>query len=75
MNIELLKKKNPDFKDAEFEYDKIFYVKEVEKMSKSKYNVINPDDICYNYGADTLRLYEMFLGLLNNLTMEYFWNN
>ena len=65
LNIELLKKKNPDFKDAEFEYDKIFYVeREVEKMSKSKYNVINPDDICYNYGADTLRLYEMFLGPL-----------
>ena len=65
LNIELLKKKNPDFKDAAFEYDKIFYVdREVEKMSKSKYNVINPDDICFNYGADTLRLYEMFLGPL-----------
>jgi leucyl-tRNA synthetase len=61
----LLKKMNPDFKDADFEYDKTFYVdREVEKMSKSKYNVINPDDICYNYGADTLRLYEMFLGPL-----------
>ena len=34
----------------------------IEKMSKSKYNVVNPDDICNNYGADTLRLYEMFLG-------------
>ena len=65
LNIELLKKKNPDFKDAAFEYEKIFYVdREVEKMSKSKYNVINPDDICFNYGADTLRLYEMFLGPL-----------
>ena len=31
-------------------------------MSKSKYNVVNPDDICEQYGADTLRLYEMFLG-------------
>lgn len=37
---------------------------EVEKMSKSKYNVVNPDDICNEYGADTLRLYEMFLGPL-----------
>jgi leucyl-tRNA synthetase len=36
--------------------------REVQKMSKSKYNVVNPDDICENYGADTLRLYEMFLG-------------
>ncbi len=38
--------------------------REVEKMSKSKYNVVNPDDICSEYGADTLRLYEMFLGPL-----------
>ncbi len=42
-----------------------FYTKqEVEKMSKSKYNVVNPDDIVVNYGADTLRMYEMFLGPL-----------
>ncbi|GGD90199.1 leucine--tRNA ligase [Planktosalinus lacus] len=39
-------------------------VREVEKMSKSKYNVVNPDDICDQYGADTLRMYEMFLGPL-----------
>ncbi|WP_395066593.1 class I tRNA ligase family protein, partial [Flavobacterium sp.] len=38
--------------------------REVEKMSKSKYNVVNPDNICNEYGADTLRLYEMFLGPL-----------
>ncbi|ARN72101.1 leucine--tRNA ligase [Nonlabens tegetincola] len=38
--------------------------REVEKMSKSKFNVVNPDDICEQYGADTLRLYEMFLGPL-----------
>ncbi|WP_395046967.1 class I tRNA ligase family protein [Flavobacterium sp.] len=38
--------------------------REVEKMSKSKYNVVTPDDICEEYGADTLRLYEMFLGPL-----------
>jgi leucyl-tRNA synthetase len=39
-------------------------VREIEKMSKSKYNVVTPDDICTEYGADTLRLYEMFLGPL-----------
>ena len=38
--------------------------REVEKMSKSKYNVVNPDEICEQYGADSLRLYEMFLGPL-----------
>ncbi|OOG63762.1 DUF559 domain-containing protein [Flavobacterium sp. A45] len=42
----------------------ITVVREVEKMSKSKYNVVTPDDICNEYGADTLRLYEMFLGPL-----------
>ncbi|MFN3755946.1 MAG: leucine--tRNA ligase [Flavobacterium sp.] len=52
--------------DAEFvlENDKYIVGREVEKMSKSKYNVVNPDDICTEYGADTLRLYEMFLGPL-----------
>nr|MCU0349669.1 class I tRNA ligase family protein [Flavobacterium sp.] len=55
-----------DFKDAEFilEDGKYIVGREVEKMSKSKYNVVNPDDICNEYGADTLRLYEMFLGPL-----------
>lgn len=64
-----------DYKDAEFIYEdaardssrtvRTFIVgREVEKMSKSKYNVVNPDDICNEYGADTLRLYEMFLGPL-----------
>jgi leucyl-tRNA synthetase len=43
---------------------KIKVSREVEKMSKSKYNVVTPDDICNEYGADTLRLYEMFLGPL-----------
>ena len=42
----------------------MFTIQEVEKMSKSKYNVVNPDDIVSKYGADTLRLYEMFLGPL-----------
>lgn len=55
-----------DYKDAEFilEGGKYIVGREVEKMSKSKYNVVNPDDICNEYGADTLRLYEMFLGPL-----------
>ncbi|MFN3942957.1 MAG: leucine--tRNA ligase [Flavobacterium sp.] len=44
--------------------EKVLLSVEVEKMSKSKYNVVNPDDICNEYGADTLRLYEMFLGPL-----------
>jgi leucyl-tRNA synthetase len=62
-------KKHPlysDYKDAEFllENGKYIVGREVEKMSKSKYNVVNPDDICNDYGADTLRLYEMFLGPL-----------
>ncbi|AJR02646.1 leucine--tRNA ligase [Siansivirga zeaxanthinifaciens] len=43
---------------------KIIVSREVEKMSKSKYNVVNPDQICIDYGADSLRLYEMFLGPL-----------
>ncbi|MDT7828526.1 class I tRNA ligase family protein [Pricia sp. S334] len=47
------------------EQEGVFIVhREVEKMSKSKYNVVNPDDICEEYGADSLRLYEMFLGPL-----------
>ncbi|PHQ29792.1 leucine--tRNA ligase [Leeuwenhoekiella nanhaiensis] len=57
------------FEFGEFEVSQekndIFLVsREVEKMSKSKYNVVNPDDICEEYGADTLRMYEMFLGPL-----------
>ena len=51
---------NPEYKDAIIPENYIVG-REVEKMSKSKYNVVNPDDICNNYGADTLRLYEMFL--------------
>ncbi|KAF2331047.1 leucine--tRNA ligase [Flavobacterium ginsenosidimutans] len=54
------------FIDADVIYENNKYVvgREVEKMSKSKYNVVTPDDICAEYGADTLRLYEMFLGPL-----------
>lgn len=54
-----------DYSSVKFIYNNKFLVgREVEKMSKSKYNVVNPDDICNEYGADTLRLYEMFLGPL-----------
>ncbi|NUM51292.1 MAG: leucine--tRNA ligase [Flavobacteriales bacterium] len=46
--------------------DKFYTKPEVEKMSKSKFNVVNPDELCEKYGADTLRLYEMFLGPLED---------
>ena len=54
----------PEFAEATFELEKgqLIAKREVEKMSKSKYNVVNPDDICDQYGADTLRMYELFLG-------------
>ena len=55
---------NPEYKDAEFILENGEYIcgYAVEKMSKSMFNVVNPDDIVERYGADTLRLYEMFLG-------------
>ena len=55
----------PEFKEARIvtnEAGHYIISQAIEKMSKSKYNVVNPDDICERYGADTLRLYEMFLG-------------
>ena len=67
LNTEAFKNWRSDFSDAEFiteENGKFYVAREVEKMSKSKYNVVSPDDICEEYGADTLRLYEMFLGPL-----------
>ena len=66
LDLEGLKKWQPDFKEAEFilEDGKYIVGREVEKMSKRWYNVVNPDDICQEYGADTLRMYEMFLGPL-----------
>ena len=65
LDIEKTRQWMPDFADAEFVTNaegKYIVNQAIEKMSKSKYNVVNPDDICNNYGADTLRLYEMFLG-------------
>ncbi|KAF2341270.1 leucine--tRNA ligase [Flavobacterium tistrianum] len=67
LNIEKFKTWREDFNTAEFILDengKYIVGREVEKMSKSYYNVVTPDDICAEYGADTLRLYEMFLGPL-----------
>ncbi len=66
LDIEAFKNWRPEFKDAEFVLeDGVYKVgRDVEKMSKSKYNVVNPDNICAQYGADSLRLYEMFLGPL-----------
>ena len=66
LDLDKFKAWRPEFKDTEFilEDGKYITEREVEKMSKSKYNVVNPDDICEEYGADCLRLYEMFLGPL-----------
>src|SRR5690554_1615384 len=67
LDVEKFKTWRPENITAEYVYESnnVFKVnREVEKMSKSKYNVVNPDDICNEYGADTLRLYEMFLGQL-----------
>ncbi|MDO6854839.1 class I tRNA ligase family protein [Cellulophaga lytica] len=74
LNIEAFKNWREEYKDAIFigengevidgDNDKYIVGREVEKMSKSKYNVVSPDSICEEYGADSLRLYEMFLGPL-----------
>ena len=66
LDIDEFIKWQPQFAGSEFilEDDKYICGWEVEKMSKSKYNVQNPDDLIEKYGADTLRLYEMFLGPL-----------
>ncbi len=64
LDIEAFKQWSPEYTNAEFilENDKYICGWAIEKMSKSMYNVVNPDDIVNDYGADTLRLYEMFLG-------------
>jgi leucyl-tRNA synthetase len=66
LDMEKFKAWQPEFADAEFILENGKYICgwAVEKMSKSMYNVVNPDDIIEKYGADTLRLYEMFLGPL-----------
>ncbi len=66
LDIEKFKNWLPDYANADFILEDGKYVCgwAVEKMSKSMYNVVNPDDIVVRYGADTLRLYEMFLGPL-----------
>ena len=66
LDIEKFKNWNPEYKNAEFILEDGKYICgwAVEKMSKSMFNVVNPDDIVEKYGADTLRLYEMFLGPL-----------
>ncbi|GGG61559.1 leucine--tRNA ligase [Epilithonimonas arachidiradicis] len=66
IDVEKLRVWRPEFNNAEFilEDGKLITEREVDKMSKRTYNVVNPDDICNEYGADGLRLYEMFLGPL-----------
>lgn len=66
LDVEAFRNWNPEYKTAEFILEDGKYVCgwAIEKMSKSMFNVVNPDDIVEKYGADTLRLYEMFLGPL-----------
>lgn len=66
LDVEAFKKWKPDFGDAEFILEKGKYIcgSAIEKMSKSYFNVINPDTVVEKYGADTFRMYEMFLGPL-----------
>jgi len=66
LDLDAFRAWRPDYKDAEFVLEDGKYICgwAVEKMSKSMFNVVNPDDIVERYGADTLRLYEMFLGPL-----------
>ena len=66
LDLEAFRAWRPEFRDAEFILEDGKYVCgwAIEKMSKSMYNVVNPDYIVENYGADTLRMYEMFLGPL-----------
>jgi leucyl-tRNA synthetase len=89
LNIEEFRKWRAEFANAEFELEdgNYFCGWEIEKMSKSKYNVVNPDDVINKYGADCFRMYEMFLGPIEqskpwNMTgiegvskfLKRFWN-
>ncbi|MBP6455512.1 MAG: leucine--tRNA ligase [Chitinophagaceae bacterium] len=73
LDIEKLKAWRNEFEDFDFELENEKYIcgEAFEKMSKSKYNVVNPDDIVAEYGADTFRMYEMFLGPIE---MSKPWN-
>jgi leucyl-tRNA synthetase len=64
LNIEEFKKSKPEYANIEFVQEEGKYIcgVEIEKMSKSKFNTVNPDDLVIKYGADTFRMYEMFLG-------------
>jgi leucyl-tRNA synthetase len=64
LDTEAFKKWKPDYANSEFILEDGKYIcgSEVEKMSKSKFNTVNPDDLVLKYGADTFRMYEMFLG-------------
>ena len=66
LDLEAFKNWMPDYANAEFILEDGEYICgwAVEKMSKSMFNVVNPDNVCNDYGADTLRMYEMFLGPL-----------
>ena len=66
LDTEAFKRWMPDFANAEFILEDGEYIcgNAIEKMSKSMFNVVNPDSVCERYGADTLRMYEMFLGPL-----------
>ncbi len=66
LDLEAFRQWNPEYRNAEFILENGEYICgwAIEKMSKSMFNVVNPDTICTNYGADTLRMYEMFLGPL-----------
>ena len=66
LDLEAFRQWNPEYKNAQFILENGEYICgwAVEKMSKSMFNVVNPDAICQRYGADTLRMYEMFLGPL-----------
>jgi leucyl-tRNA synthetase len=73
MDIDAFRNWRVEYADAEFELEDGKYIcgSEVEKMSKSKYNVVNPDELIERYGADALRLHEMFLGPIE---MHKPWN-